>query len=387
MPVLLPNRPPAARWRPTVWAIIGTTGAMAVLSALALVGQLSSASPDAAPVAVDVVVAVVAVALVPLLFRQPVTAAVPLALLAAVAPTATPAATAGTLVVARTVRFPTAVAVAVLGAAGHVVRGLWRPQPGLSFGWWVVLVLVAHAALLAWGALSQSRTEVLLALAERARRAEADRDLVVAEALAAERARIAREMHDVLAHRLSLLATYAGALEYRPDAAPQDVTRAAGVVRSGVHQALEELRDVVEVLREDPGDGGVPPPAPGIDRLADLVGESRAAGTAVELVVALDGAPTGIVGRTVYRVVQEGLTNARKHAPGSPVRVRIAGAPGSGVEVTVTNPRAAGPADVLPGSGTGLIGLAERVRIVGGRLSHRSDGAEFRLAAWLPWQP
>src|SRR5207248_4347589 len=71
----------------------------------------------------------------------------------------------------------------------------------------------------------------------------------------AERTRIAREMHDVLAHRLSLLATYAGAIEYRPDAPPEQVARAAGVVRAGAHQALDELREVITVLREDDGDG------------------------------------------------------------------------------------------------------------------------------------
>ena len=372
------------RWRPSGWAVGATTGAIAELSAWVLVGERISPTSYAAPLALDVAVALAAVALVPVLFRRPVPAALALAVLAALAPTATPASTAATYVVGRTRRLAAAVVVAVVGSAGHVVSGLWRPMHGLAFGWWVALVLVAHAALLAAGALAQARSALLAGLAERARSAEADRDRHVAEAVAAERTRIAREMHDVLAHRLSLLATYAGALEYRPDASPEQLAQAAGVVRAGVHQALEEVRDVVGVLREDPAAGGVPPPSPDLDQLAGLVREARAAGGDVDIVTELDGDPPGMLGRTVYRLVQEGLTNARRHAPTEPVRVRVAGRPGAGLEVTVRNPLRPVRAD-SPGTGTGLIGLAERVRIVGGRLEHGSDGEEFRLSAWLPW--
>ncbi|PYF95947.1 Signal transduction histidine kinase [Georgenia satyanarayanai] len=380
-----PRTLPVRTWRPSGWAVGATTGAMVVLSAWTLVGERSSPGSHAAPLALDIAVGLAAVALVPALFRRPVPAAVAVAVLAALAPTATPASTAATYVVGRSRRLATAVVVAVVGSAAHVVSGLWRPVHGLALGWWVVLVLAAHAALLAVGALAQARSALLAGLTERARTAEADRDRHVAEAVAAERTRIAREMHDVLAHRLSLLATYAGALEYRPDASPERLAQAAGVVRSGVHQALEELRDVVGVLRDDPGDG-VPPPSPDLDQLDGLVREARAAGGHVDVVVDLDGDPPGMLGRTVYRLVQEGLTNARKHAPAEPVRVRVTGRPGAGVEVTVTNPLRPVRADV-PGSGTGLVGLTERVRIVGGRLEHGPDSAEFRLSAWLPWPP
>jgi len=318
---------PTPGWRPSPWAVAGTVGVMAVLCALTLASSLTSPAPEAPPVALSVAVGVVALGLVPALFHRPVPAAAALAVLAAVVPTAVPPATAGTYVVGRVLPLPTAVAVAVLGAAGHVVRGLLRPVHGLSFGWWVVLVLVAQAALLAVGALGQARAHVITGLAERAERAERDRDLVVAEAVAAERTRIAREMHDVLAHRLSLLATYAGALEYRPDTSPEKLAQAAGVVRDGVHQALEEVRDVVGVLRDEPGDHEVPPPSPDLDQLTDLVREAGAAGSEVD-----------VVGRTVYRLAQEGLTNARKHAPGAPVRVAVTGRAGDGVEVEVTNP-------------------------------------------------
>jgi signal transduction histidine kinase len=96
------------------------------------------------------------------------------------------------------------------------------------------------------------------------------------------------------------------------------------------------------------------------------------------------------VGRTVYRVVQEGLTNARKHAPGQPVSVTLAGRPGAGLEVSVVNRLgpAPAPADTVapvPGTGTGLIGLSERLELAGGRLDWRNSPPEFRLCAWLPW--
>src|SRR6202044_2059551 len=223
----------------------------------------------------------------PVLLRWPVPGALALAVLAALSPAATPASTYATLHVSLRRRFPVAVAVAGAGVVGLLIRGLWRPISSLSSPWWIVLVLVAEAALVGWGelsrarhalleslreqarragaerggggGLSRARHALLESLREQARRAEAEQASRVAEARAAERASIAREMHDVLAHRLSLLATYAGALEYRPDAPPEQLARAAGVVRAGVHQALDELREVIGVLRDDDLTAGGPP--------------------------------------------------------------------------------------------------------------------------------
>lgn len=117
--------------------------------------------------------------------------------------------------------------------------------------------------------------------------------------------------------------------------------------------------------------------------------EARAAGQSVtlELDPALAGAPPRPQEqRTVYRVVQEGLTNARKHAPHAPVAVRVAGQPGSGLAVAVTNPLPAGLADAgIPGTGAGLAGLAERVALDGGTLRHGTVDGGFRLAVQLPW--
>jgi signal transduction histidine kinase len=307
-----------------------------------------------------------------------------------VSPAAIPAATFGTLHVAEWRRFAEAAAVGAAGVVAGAIQGLWRPFGGLPYIWWLVIVIAAEAALVGWGQLTQARRALIASLRERARRAEAEQGRRVAEARAAERTRIAREMHDVLAHRLSLLATYAGAIEYRPDAPPEQVARAAGVVRAGAHQALDELREVITVLREDDGDGdGAQRPQPGLADLPRLVEESRDAGARVQLDdrVPDPAALPGAAGRTAYRVVQEGLTNARKHAPGEPVQVVVDGRPGGELLIEIRNPvvngQAAGP--VIGGSGTGLIGLTERVRLAGGELDHRAADGEFRLSARLPW--
>jgi signal transduction histidine kinase len=201
---------------------------------------------------------------------------------------------------------------------------------------------------------------------------------------------MAREMHDVLAHRLSLLATYAGALEYRPDSSPEKLAKAAGVIRTGVHQALDELREVIGVLRDaevEDGPGGRPQPTFG--DLWALVEESREAGTAIaydDRVADATSLPPA-TGRTAYRVVQEGLTNARKHAAGHPVKLLVSGHPGDGLRIELTNPASNGT-PLVPGSGTGLVGLTERVQLAGGTLDHgREPGGAFRLEASLPWPP
>jgi signal transduction histidine kinase len=344
--------------------------------------------------ALDIAVGVASLALVPLLARWPVRAAVALSLLAVVSPAATPPATMAALLVGWRQRSGLAVAVAVTGIAAHLIRGIWRPTAGLPYLWWAVLVCVAYAALVGWGMLIRANRALITSLRDRAERAEADQARRVAEARSAERARIAREMHDVLAHRLSLLATYAGALAYRPDAPPEQLSSAAEVVRSGVHQALDELREVIGVLRDDslPDLTAGRSPLPGIADLPELIEESRAAGTLVQTGGEAWAAATPVpdaVGRTAYRVVQEGLTNARKHAPGQPVSVTLGGRPGAGLEVSVVNGLGAAlagpPAATVPGTGTGLIGLSERLELAGGKLNWRNSGDEFRLCAWLPW--
>ncbi|MET7335829.1 histidine kinase [Nonomuraea sp. NPDC005650] len=335
--------------------------------------------PDVAVAALSLVAAVAQL-------WWPVHGALAATLLAVVSPAATPAAGMGALQVAQRRRFPVAAAVAAAGMAAHLVQGLWRPNSGVSFNWWLLLICASYGALLGWGALAQSRRALLRSLHERARRAETEQGRRVAEARMAERRRLAREMHDVLAHRLSLVATHAGALEYRPDSSPDQLARAAGVVRSGVHQALEELRQVIGLLREDDDLLDELEPQPTLSEVARLVTEARQAGQPVRVSDETTGAAPPVAGRTGYRVVQEGLTNARKHAPGQPVEVLLSGAPGTRLLIDISNPLPPpGSAPAAPGSGVGLVGLTERVRLAGGQLDHQSTGGQFRLQAWLPW--
>ncbi|MDL4819010.1 sensor histidine kinase [Actinomadura opuntiae] len=366
---------------------VGAAVVVAAVGALGAVTLWGRPAGDPVPLGFDIAAGALACVLSPLVLRRPVPGTLALTVLAALSPAATPAAAFGALHVAQRRRFPVAVAVGAAGIAAHAARGLWRPMGGITYAWWLLLVALAYGALVGWGALAQARRALLASLRERARRAEAEQGRRVAEARMLERTRMAREMHDVLAHRLSLLATYAGALEYRPDAPPEKLAQAAGVIRAGVHQALDELREVIGVLRdEDARDDDRPQPV--LADLPALVAESRDAGGSVQLrdAVVEPAALPAAAGRTAYRVVQEGLTNARKHAAGRPVRVAIEGRPGTRLVIDIRNPLPPdGTAPLAPGTGTGLVGLTERVQLAGGRLDHEVAAGEFRLRAWLPW--
>ncbi len=254
---------------------------------------------------------------------------------------------------------------------------------------WVSLVVGAlvSVGLIAWGMFVRARRQLVLSLRDRASRAEAEQALRVAQARRLERDRIAREMHDVLAHRISLVSLHAGALEYAQRSSPDEVARAAGVIRGAAHQALEDLREVIGVLREDGEPGDAPErPQPTIADVQALLEESRAAGMRVRGEVDVPAAVPASVGRNAYRVVQEGLTNARKHAPGCAVGVTVSGGPQDGVTIELRNPRPLSRAVAeIPGAGTGIVGLSERVALAGGRLEHGPRDGEWRLRAWLPW--
>ena len=246
-------------------------------------------------------------------------------------------------------------------------------------------------AVTAWGMFIRARRQLLLTLRERALRAEADQRLHEERARMAERTRIAREMHDVLAHRISLLALHAGGLEVRPDLPTTKVRETAELLRSTAHQALEELRGVIGLLREEPGqEPTTPAPQPKLSDIRRLVDETRLAGAMIDFemhVEHADAAPSSL-GRDAYRIVQEALTNIRKHASGTTARVRITGAPGDGLKVSVRNRQRdrAHTAPTLPGSGAGLVGLQERVTLAGGTLVHGPDGSgDFVVDAELQW--
>jgi signal transduction histidine kinase len=232
----------------------------------------------------------------------------------------------------------------------------------------------------------RTRHDLVRSLRDRAEAAEAERELRAEQAQLAERARIAREMHDVLAHKVSLIALHAGALEVNPDAGAARVEEVSGVIRVTAGQALEELRAVLGLLRDGDGAADDLAPPPQLADIARLVESSRAAGLDVSYRAEVAALPDGIA-RAAYRVVQEALTNVHKHAPGAPTSVTLTGDEGTGVTVTVENgPPPAPAAPALPGSGAGLVGLGERVRLLGGRLDAQpTEGGGWRLVAWIPW--
>jgi len=280
--------------------------------------------------------------------------------------------------------------VAVGSLAANAAFCYLRPEAGTSVTESLAWSTLFLAIIMLWGMVVRSRRQLVLSLRERAERAESEQQLRVTQARAMERTRIAREMHDVLAHRISLLSLHAGALEIHPEAASAEVAGAAGVIRASAHQALQDLREVIGVLRDPVGPDTPERPQPTLRELPALADESRAAGVKVRLDLSVDTSahlPAG-TGRAAYRIVQEGLTNARKHAPGTAVRVRVAGAAGTGLTIEIRNPAPIGtrPLPAIPGTGTGLVGLAERATLAGGRLSsgHGADG-EFTITAWLPW--
>lgn len=255
----------------------------------------------------------------------------------------------------------------------------------------VVLVVTPLAlAATAWGMYVRARRQLILTLRERALRAEADQWLHEDRARMAERRRIAREMHDVLAHRISLLALHAGGLEVRPDLPAAKVRETAQLMRSTARQALEELRSVIGVLREEPGQELAPVPQPRLSDIRRLVDESRRAGASIDFEMQVDRSDdaSGALGRDAYRIVQEALTNIGKHAHGTATRVRVTGAPEDGLHINVRNrqPIHASPGPTLPGSGAGLLGLQERVALSGGTLVHGPDGSgDFVVDAELQW--
>ncbi|MFF2020501.1 sensor histidine kinase [Streptomyces sp. NPDC058171] len=286
-----------------------------------------------------------------------------------------------------TLRRPPAVALALTGAA-YVPAALgpareWLNMPVLTFLPCAVLVVP-----LAFGLAAGSHRELARHLAGRLDEAEVLARLRDEQVRLSERARIAREMHDVLAHRLSLLVLHTGVLQRRADEVPEPVRERLALLRDVGAGALDDLRDLLGALR----DRESPPPlTPTADDLPGLIEEATAAGTPVRSRVdPLTGLPAA-VRLAVHRIVQEALTNARKHAPAQPVELTVVVGP-TRVEVRAVNPvlgeadggRDGGPAPNGPG-GYGLIGVAERVTALDGALTaRRTDDGRFLLRARLP---
>lgn len=238
-----------------------------------------------------------------------------------------------------------------------------------------------------WGLFLRARRGLIISLRERAEQLEADQKHNIEEARDAERKRIAREMHDVLAHRLSLLSVHAGALEFHPSAPANEIAEAARVIRTAASAALDELRQVVLVLRED-STTARESPQPSLARLPDLIEESRAAGMTIRTRIETPEPLPDTLGRTAYRIIQEGLTNARKHAPGAAVDLTITADGDEAMAVEVISRAHANSRSTPAQGGTGLIGLSERVALVGGSIEHgRNHDGDFVLRATFPRRP
>ncbi|MFF5054258.1 sensor histidine kinase [Micromonospora sp. NPDC000663] len=231
---------------------------------------------------------------------------------------------------------------------------------------------------LVFGLWVRARRDTLAALRDRADRLEREQEARADRARAEERTRIAREMHDVVAHRVSLMVVHAGALEVT--AADATTVEAAALIRTTGRQALTDLREVLGVLRQA---GPAVVPERGLDEVDGLIGESRAAG--LRVCRRDEGVPSALpatVGRTAYRVVREALTNVRKHAADAETTVCLRYL-ADGLEVVVRNgPSGGGPA--LPGAGQGLLGLRERVELLGGRLEAAPVDGGFQIRALIP---
>ncbi|WP_234362136.1 sensor histidine kinase [Streptomyces sp. IMTB 1903] len=236
---------------------------------------------------------------------------------------------------------------------------------------------------------SQRRT-LLAALHERNGQLLRERAMVAGQARLRERQRIAQDMHDSLGHQLALISVHTGALEVDPELTDRQ-REAVGVLRQASVSAMHELREVVGILRDGveapaPVEEAAQPAARGVAGIAGVVEAARAAGTEVRL--STSGRPRPLVAacdHAAYRIVQEALTNAYKHAPGAPITVELRYEDDSLV-VEIANGPSAGPGGEVVSGGQGLTGLRERARLVGGMVhAGPADGGGFRVAGVLPY--
>lgn len=270
-------------------------------------------------------------------------------------------------------------ALAAVGWLGFVTQSLIDDHHlEASF---ILFSAVGAAFVVGLGLYTAARRALTESWRERAVRAESERRLHEERARAAERTRIAREMHDVVAHKVSLIALHAGALELTATAGPDRVEQEAALIRQTAREALSELRTVLGLLN-DPASDQAEAGEPFAD-LVSLVDASARAGQHVELDDRAGPLPAATA-RVVYRIAQEGLTNARKYAPQAQTTVTVEHSDDS-VAITVRNSATARPPMDLPSSGHGLLGLAERVRLAGGTIhsGHTDDGG-WQIRATLP---
>ncbi|MEV7203058.1 sensor histidine kinase [Streptomyces griseoluteus] len=280
----------------------------------------------------------------------------------------------------------------VLGVSVLSVAGLWLNRMTTDSGDFQggLDVLAALAPMpLAWvmGFAARTRQELLAAAERRAADARRAQVLEAAQATQRERTRIAGEMHDVVAHSLTLLVVYAETLRARGGELPDWARVQVDGLAAAGRQSSGELRDLLRMLR-DPADAVPLQPVPDLGELDALLDSHRAAGGTVKLTT--DVAPRSVQGPVqlaVYRVVQEALVNARRHAPGAPVQVTVRGTDGGELRCEIVNGRGVRQAAAGAGIGLGLVSMAERVGALEGELTAGPTGdGGFRVAATMPWE-
>jgi signal transduction histidine kinase len=255
----------------------------------------------------------------------------------------------------------------------------WYAQENLAIFAWTGIGATAGDAV-------RSRRAFIQAIRERAEKAERTREEEARRRVAEERLRIARDLHDVVAHHIALVNVQAGVAAHVMDKRPDQAKEALAHVREASRSALNELRATVGLLRQS-GDPEAPTePAPGLARLDELVGTYRSAGLHVEVARADHGTTLpAAVDLAAYRVIQEALTNVQKHA-GSEAKAEVSVVRvGPNVEITVLDDGAGGDDDPDNGGGHGLLGMRERVTAVRGTLTTGPRyGGGFRVHAILP---
>ncbi|MEY9993263.1 signal transduction histidine kinase [Streptomyces sp. V4I8] len=294
-------------------------------------------------------------------------------------------------------RWASRLALAVGLCAAPVAQLRWPEQDSSVLGTVALMIFTSVPFALAWvlGDSIRTRRAYYEQLEERATRLEKEREAQSKVAVAAERARIARELHDVVAHNVSVMVVQADGAAYVLDTAPDQAKKALETISSTGRQALAEMRRLLGVLRTgEHQEGGEYVPQPDVEQIDDLVQQCRTSGLPVDFKV--EGTPRPLpsgVELTAYRIVQEALTNTRKHGgPNAGASVRLVYFD-DGLGLLVEDDGKGAPHELYEdggadGEGHGLIGMRERVGMVGGTLdAGPRPGGGFRISALLPLKP
>jgi signal transduction histidine kinase len=385
-----PQPPPLNPWQNTWRLILVVVVGYSSWAATGLQNASTHSTGRWVLLAVDALVGLAAIPIVQRRREYPVAVAVVLALLGGVFLSVTGAMllALASLAARRNLR-GLALVIPLVVAMSLVSELVWPPDDPLrawQSGAGSALATVTFAAVAY--AIGANRAMVQ-SLRERATATEREKAAREAQGRAAERTRIAREMHDVLAHRISLVAMHAGALTYREDLSREEQRTAAATIERNARKALTELREILGVLRQTDDDDLARPapeaPQPTLRDVPALVAEARTLGATVTVTDDTGEVPERVA-RTAYRIIQEALTNARKHAPDMPVSVRLSGGGEDDLAITVAQPLRRG-APTAPGAGLGLLGLRERVAMHGGTLETGPDPhGHWVLRARIPLQ-